>query len=281
MEWLKNNNQLEIINLMDEDGNTILHLAAATRNRQMLELLLKCNVTNPGMLKTNAKNKRGLTVFDLVLFFPCETGYADIEMVLQYAAASSHQAETQVSVQSEHPVLDNNMSPTPRNLSPEEVLDWEEYFKFEWEGSERNRVRSDLLVVAVLMASATYQAVLSPPGGISEKNGLANLASHDAITFIWFMLSNSAGFFISLITIGILTNNYPLFWELYVAILAMAVTYDSAMISISPPGRIRLFFVCLSIVMPISIPFLSYKIRKWYKGRLGPFAYRLHRQQNA
>ncbi|XP_031261896.1 ankyrin repeat-containing protein At2g01680-like [Pistacia vera] len=117
---LEENNKLEILNLKDEEGNAILDLAAARRNRQMLELLLKCNITNHEVLQVNGKSQSGLTIFDLLLF-PCETSYGDIEMVLIYAVAesstSSHQVEIQVLVQSEQPVLENNMSPTPRNLS--------------------------------------------------------------------------------------------------------------------------------------------------------------------
>lgn len=56
--------------------------------------------------------------------------------------------------------------------------------------------------MATLLATAAYQACLSPPGGVEEdgpSEGLSRLSILDPGTFILFLIFNSAGFFVNVL----------------------------------------------------------------------------------
>ncbi|KAM7257483.1 hypothetical protein ACFE04_013224 [Oxalis oulophora] len=51
-----------------------------------------------------------------------------------------------------------------RSQAREEIVSWEDYFKFDFENTKPEKTRTDLLVVTILMATSTFMAVLTPPG---------------------------------------------------------------------------------------------------------------------
>ena len=107
--------------------------------------------------------------------------------------------------------------------------------------------RTSLLVIAVLVATATFQVALNPPGGLWQdidlsKNGTepphlagtSNIASYYPAYSILFAVFNSIGFPVSLHMINILTTNFPLRLELQVCGIAMYFTYINGLITIYP-----------------------------------------------
>ncbi|XP_022856317.1 ankyrin repeat-containing protein BDA1-like [Olea europaea var. sylvestris] len=215
--YLKTNNREDILNKKDARGNTILHLA----------------------LEVNSLNKRGLTPLDVLL---SEGGDVEIEEMLRLAGASVQQT-TQIEnrIVPTHDPNDELRRERPRK--PYKKL--QDYFKFDKAKETPSEVRSTLLVVAILITTATYQAVLSPPGGvwqqddfrsISNRNtttindatrppehtaGKAVMGSQNSVSFGLFLIFNSIGFFTSVQMILFLTFGFPLQLELRVSLLAL------------------------------------------------------------
>ncbi|KAL6349427.1 hypothetical protein AAG906_034084 [Vitis piasezkii] len=231
VEGLKRSNNLVIINWKDREGNTILHLAAARKNHQAVELLVNCKDGIPGVLEVNATNKSGLTALDLFILCPCESGSGAKTMRLLGRLGAARAQDS------------NPMAQVAR----EGIKDLESYFEFRLDRDNPSDVRNALLVVSVLMATATYQAGLEPPG-----------------------------FFVSLNMIDVLTYNFPLKFELLVTVFAMVVSYDTAMITLAPQGPITHTFIALSIIMASAICILRLVKARIKQHRLSSGAYRRH-----
>lgn len=250
MEGLKQCNNLVILNSRDVEGNTVLHPSAATKNHQAVELLVNCN--DPGVLEVNATNKSGLSALDLFILCPCESGSGAETMRLLGRLGAAR-------AQDSNPIA---------QAAREGIKDLERYFEFRLDRDNPSDVRNALLVVAVLMATATYQAGLEPPGKA--------LLATNPYALAGVMLANSAGFLASMNMIVVLTHNFPFKFELFVAGLAMGVTNGSAMITLAPQGPIRHTFIALSIIMPLAIYICRLVKARIKQHRLSSGAYRRH-----
>ncbi|RVW50780.1 Ankyrin repeat-containing protein BDA1 [Vitis vinifera] len=255
VEGLKQCNNLVILNSRDVEGNTVLHPSAATKNHQAslleaVELLVNCN--DPGVLEVNATNKSGLSALDLFILCPCESGSGAETMRLLGRLGAAR-------AQDSNPIA---------QAAREGIKDLERYFEFRLDRDNPSDVRNALLVVAVLMATATYQAGLEPPGKA--------LLATNPYALAGVMLANSAGFLASMNMIVVLTHNFPFKFELFVAGLAMGVTNGSAMITLAPQGPIRHTFIALSIIMPLAIYICRLVKARIKQHRLSSGAYRRH-----
>lgn len=134
-------------------------------------------------------------------------------------------------------------------------------------------LRNVVLVVAVLIATATYQAALSPPGGywqddsppgnnpatnttiINSRAGKMILRGYNL--FLFFFL-NSVAFYTSLATILIVISGLPYFGALLVSISFLIYAYYSAIISTFPISeslgyrRATLAYVIIMYVISVS-----------------------------
>ncbi|OMO52267.1 hypothetical protein COLO4_37309 [Corchorus olitorius] len=268
-----------ILNVMDEQGNTILHLATWKKQRQVIELLLGRG-TAAGLLEVNAVNQSGLTALDVLQIFPSEAGDREIMDILQRAGGIRAREIIIPSCEShDNQVINHPRAPESSQRHTDNLL---EYFKFMKGRDSPSEARSALLVIAVLVATATFQVGLSPPGGIwqddyspSKDNGTtslhrANIAGQSimgtksGVSFALFLVFNSIGFSVSLFMINILTCNFPLQFELQVCMIAMFFTYSTAMTSIAP-GSVKLFTIIITSVFSSVTPLLT----KWVKRLLG------------
>ena len=180
-----------------------------------MELLVNCNDRVPGVLEVNSTNKIGLTALDLFILCPCESGISGSEtMRLLLGRLGAVRFQDSHTVALAAPVNPNSTTgDRDVSLRREEIISWESYFQFQVERDNPSSVRDALLVVAVLMATATYQAALTPPVRTSHSS-----------SFVWFMVANSLGFVASLNMIDILTYDFPLKLELFVTAMAMGAS---------------------------------------------------------
>ncbi|XP_034887689.1 uncharacterized protein [Populus alba] len=247
-DWIKDMNKEYLLNMKDEQGNTVLHLASWKKQREVLEMLLGSGTVSSGSLEVNAINNSGLTALDMVLIFPSEAGDREIVEILRSAGAT--RARDII-----HSTIPNNETSTDNPPTPERCLsnrnNLVEYFKFKKGRDSPSEARSTLLVIAVLVATATFQVGVNPPGGLwqdtnipdhtnstSSSNahfaGQSILATTEPVGFMLFVFFNSVGFSMSLYMIYVLTSEFPLQFELRICLLAMYCTYGTALPCIVP-----------------------------------------------
>ncbi|GFP91020.1 ankyrin repeat-containing protein at3g12360 [Phtheirospermum japonicum] len=278
-----------VLNGKDEQGNTILHLAASRKQYEVLDLLLDENFIYKSKLELNSFNKKGLTPLDVLIL---EGGDSDIEEMLRLSGAVTIQEtrsfpQTPPNPTQDPPDINNPLSGQEQTTHRRPSKELQDYFKYDMIKDSPSKARNTLLVIAVLIVTATYQAVLSPPGGVWQddfwpdaKNktassgqprahtaGKAVMGTHNPVAYGLFLIFNSIGFFMSLHMMNFLTLGLPLQFELRVALFALISTYDTCMVAITPSGGISVCFIVLSIVMPAMMPMLTKVVRDFKKGR--------------
>ncbi|XVE74136.1 hypothetical protein DITRI_Ditri11bG0174700 [Diplodiscus trichospermus] len=156
---------------------------------------------------------------------------------------------------------------------------WQQLMKEVSESS--TETQSALMVVAVLIATVTYQAILSPPSGFYESErgksatitvqkrtlmpGEAIMASDPEI-FAVFTVFNAIGFFASLAMISLLTSGFPLRACLRLAILSMTGTYVIAVIYMGPTKMREIYIVVILmglLFLAELVRFTMWLLKKW------------------
>ncbi|XP_042504551.1 ankyrin repeat-containing protein BDA1-like isoform X1 [Macadamia integrifolia] len=272
VEMLKELKKDSYLNKKDEQGNTVLHLAASRKQReQVVELLLTGDSITPGVIEVNSKNCCGLTPLDVLLMFPSVAGDREIADILQQAGAlRARDLVSNSPLSINYQAMGTN--PRTSHSSPWNVDHLVEYFKFKSGRDSPSEARNSLLVIAVLLATATYQAGLSPPGGNWQDDappyhtaGQSIYGTKNKTTFGVFVFFNSTGFYLSLYMISILTSRFPLHLELQVSMVAIAITYSIAITIVTPNGGLRLILIILTSVLSIAISFIVKWVRLLYR----------------
>ncbi|KNA06239.1 hypothetical protein SOVF_182470 [Spinacia oleracea] len=258
LDWTRETGKEEILNGKDEHGNTILHLAIWKKQRQVVEMLLR---NNSRTLEVNAINKSCLTALDLLSIFPSEAGDREIQEILLCSGALKSRDLTP------HTTTTCSSSTTNDPSANSHSKDLVKYFSFHNGRDSPSDARSALLVIAVLVATATYQVGISPPGDVWQDNGEGHLAgtsimgTRDLISFIVLVSCNSIGFNVSLYMIATLTSKFPLQTELQICLLALYVTFNVAVTGTSPKGA-RVFVNVFTSVLPTAVPLCCGLLRK-------------------
>uniref|UniRef100_A0A7N0TFH9 PGG domain-containing protein n=1 Tax=Kalanchoe fedtschenkoi TaxID=63787 RepID=A0A7N0TFH9_KALFE len=264
LRWVGESKLDQVVNMRDEQGNTVLHLATYKKNRQVIEMLLvPTSPTYSSVLEVNAVNKRNLTSLDLLLMFPSEAGDREIGDILTSASAATRSA-TQMTTHLGSP----NTSRTCQMQKQKNLLN---YFKFQRDRDNPSDARNALLVIAVLVATATYQVGLSPPGGIWQDNnsgrnfaGQSIIGTRSRVLFIVFVVFNSIGFSLSMQMITVLTSKFPMRGQIQVCLLAVYFTYNVA-VTIIAPGGSKTFIIVFTSVLPSLITFVTQFMRPAFK----------------
>ncbi|XP_027081957.1 ankyrin repeat-containing protein BDA1 [Coffea arabica] len=166
--WMEETGNKHILEWEDENGNTVLHLAASSRNNiEAARLIIKQRTFRRAI---NCCNVAGLTALDIALGHPNAEEHGSIAKALCAAGAKRSTSHSKTINLADYCALIPARSwlghfsapnyrlvkvPNPRNPSI---------------NSMSGEKRSALLVVAVLIATATYQAILNPPGGLASGN---------------------------------------------------------------------------------------------------------------
>ncbi|CAB4301595.1 unnamed protein product [Prunus armeniaca] len=241
-------------------GETALNLAVKCSQFEAIKALVELvREMNKVPLEVNNVNHSGLTPLDLLLIFPSEAGDREMEAILRGAGAMRAGDVVHSGVPSHnHPHFPMESDTNPLQ-QPDNLVEFVEFKKGRDSPSDP---RNALLVVTVLVATATYQVAANPPGGVWQdavlnKNGTtsntSNASTHYAGTdipgsyypafFIAFAVFNSIGFSMSLHMIKILTTNFPLQLELHVCIVAMYFTYCSSVLTVAPGAGLYSLFL--------------------------------------
>ncbi|KAJ7950746.1 Ankyrin repeat-containing protein [Quillaja saponaria] len=225
-----------------------------------------------------------MTALDVLLLFHSEAGDLEIESILQQAGAKrANDMHSSVTSQSQEnhqhgQVPESNMtmeqSEVPTTHYRSRIDQLADYFRYKKGRDRASDVRTALLTIAVLIATATYQSGFSPPGGVwqDDKNdtpkhvaGQSVMGTKNSGSFFVFMFGNTIGFYTSLYMIYFLTNGFPLQLELQCSMFAITITYVSSMGTIAPSHQTVRTFTVLSIVLPLIIPLASRLFRQLKK----------------
>ncbi|CAK9188042.1 unnamed protein product [Ilex paraguariensis] len=176
--------QEDLLNLKDNNGDTVLHIASDKGQTQIISLLLKNNARKGPLVQVDFKNKKGFTASDLY----CQTSSGRYILQLFHEAA----AQQKVPLQSQ--------SPPPKSTIMDGLMP----------ASMSLQAMSVLVTVFIFFAGAAYQ-VLSSYGNVYP---LHQLAKNGTISFIgmlsdpdlipdgfYFILFNTVAFVLSMVVI--------------------------------------------------------------------------------
>ncbi|KAL7616597.1 hypothetical protein Lser_V15G03105 [Lactuca serriola] len=171
--------------------------------------------------------------------------------------------------------------------------DWlDKFIEYKLRGSSIE-IRNTLLVVVILITTATYQTSLSPPGGLWGDTGnstLPQLADDGTPTikhhyageaimgthrnqapYAVFVITNSLGFYMSVYMIYMLTVDFPLMRELQISMIVLTVNHANCTFAIVPSDykMLRITCVVIFVIFGILILLLGFRFlgrrSKWFK----------------
>ncbi|XP_059450792.1 ankyrin repeat-containing protein BDA1-like [Corylus avellana] len=246
---VKQLNMQEIMFAGDEDGNTILHLAVARKQIQTVKLLLGSDGRQQEAVDVNVTTKSGLTaldVSDIILQMVGSgeaTDYMLRDLLLRAGALRASEVEDYLdTAQVHHSQISVRAAPPPQTLRQfllheiSHLYPWRVWNMLAKEVKKSpSQTQNALLVVAVLIATITYQAILSPPGGLYDGDDYtaANISANLRF-FLPFMVPNSIGFFASLMVIILVMDDFPLKALMGIAVRCLAAIYTCGLFMIGP-----------------------------------------------
>ncbi|KAF8028547.1 hypothetical protein BT93_E1236 [Corymbia citriodora subsp. variegata] len=237
LEHLKHHNKEQVINWKDKKGDTALHLAAAAKNFEVVDFMLSGHALQREVVEVNALNESGSTPLDvsscsdreireILMRAGAKHGQSNLpssQIVLVHGdedimeGATSDPSVGKPAVENDHPPL-----PSPKDSKQEE--------------ESVSSTCSDLLVVAGLIVSATYQAVLQPPlfyrkvYSHTKKGSFGTFFASDNIfmtniSLFLFLSTNTFGFLVSVLMIVFSTARLPFKILRNLSIIYMIATY--------------------------------------------------------
>ncbi|CAN6682431.1 unnamed protein product [Malus baccata var. baccata] len=245
----------EFVNWRDGDGNTVLHVAVAKKQLEVIKYLL-----NNTKIDVKAQNANGFTALDVLSHGTRDLRDLEIKQCLQKAAAPGINKSRSVAYEPEMDSVrvSNSISMHPLMSKKMSIKETVKKKDIDWLG----RKRSSLMVVTSLIATVAFQAALSPPGGVwqddyfEHSNGTAVERPHTAGQSVManteprnygqFMIFNTIAFLASLSIILLLVSGLPmrrkrLMWLqmviMWIAITALTGTYFIGLIIMTPNKR--------------------------------------------
>ncbi|KAI6704043.1 hypothetical protein NL676_013179 [Syzygium grande] len=228
----------EFVNMKNDDGDTILHLAASDKQTETISFL-----TSFTTVEANSRNTDGLTAYDL-LAQGGETGRSEMEPMTMRALPPNANDQN-----SAFPVQRKGRK---KNLNKQD--DW------------LNRKKNALMVVASLTATVAFQV------------GFSIMAYNDWEAYSAFLAINTLGFLASLSIILLLVSGLPLrrrffMWILmviiWIAITSIAVVYSFVITVFSPNNDNTIYgivgFVVLTWVGLMVLLLVGHTIRLMLK----------------
>ncbi|KAL9286374.1 putative ankyrin repeat-containing domain, PGG domain, ankyrin repeat-containing domain superfamily [Arabidopsis thaliana] len=213
--WIKRANRKEILDWKDEDGNTVFHIAASMNQTEVMKLLRKT-------VKVKAKNFDGKTAMDTLQTHqsPC---FPVAKKLLQSAKERLFCSSTTTLAG----YLSKNLSFIEKRNA---LLGLSNLSMTKDRSKNASDPRNAILVVAILIVTATYQAGLSPPSGFRQDTSddiynshIAGQMSMPFINALFFISLNGFAFVSSLYVIIIITIGLPKWKLIYGSLAALSI----------------------------------------------------------
>ncbi|XP_057959769.1 ankyrin repeat-containing protein At5g02620-like [Malania oleifera] len=208
-----------LINLPDNDGNTILHLATAGKLNTMVFYILKLGIN------VNALNRKGYTALDVVESDASNSGALAIVPALQEAGAKrcdqlppgspEFRRLAELSPEGSHAhMMDTLPSSWPKKKATESPTHHHRRLhrrrrekQLELQSEGLRNARNTITIVAVLIATVTFAAGINPPGGFDQNTGKAKMGRK--ASFKVFTITNIVALFLSLGIVIFLVSIIP------------------------------------------------------------------------
>ncbi|MBA0853503.1 hypothetical protein Goshw_018442 [Gossypium schwendimanii] len=226
------NQEERVLNWKDENGYTVLHTAVELNQLQMVSSLLKTNIN------VNAENLKDLTVLDMVnKSEPVNTEMKGL--LIQARALEFH------SIQIKGTTDSMNQPSTKSKVSCfGNVIGLLKGQK----ASISTESRDALLVAGALIATTTFQAILSPPGGLGQGEDNEGKVVMKGWVYMIFIILNGTSFCVTVITIFLLLPHGFFGWLLTVSLGLLSAGYLFSSMVISPNLECALFNLGLFIL---------------------------------
>ncbi|XP_059642036.1 ankyrin repeat-containing protein BDA1-like [Cornus florida] len=228
--WIDKTNNLPLLQWKDEDGNTVLHIATYTNQPQVVKKLVKA------VELKGDKNMQGLAAFDLI-----SSDESNSEIKNMLAASRSFTRFWKPNSAS-----DNYLADFIRNRRVPNIVNMRKM-------SIDSKLRETVLLIAALVATATYQVAVAPPEGIFQldENGKSMTAlAVPEIFYYCLLFINSTSFAISVGVIFLSLQIGIHYQLLRLCLYFIMVSYIISVLFTAPKNVFS--------YMAVSAPFLLY-----------------------
>ncbi|KAL2544176.1 Ankyrin repeat family protein [Forsythia ovata] len=241
--WIKRTGNTKMLRWRDDEGNTVLHLAALSNQQQVMKLLIN-------LVDVNAENSEGKTALDIVDQNPRSENARKILMsagnILTRASAYRQYLKD--------PPCDKYLSSGTNHVF-EMGMKFGAYLEFGLSGDMRNA----FLVIIALFATATFEAALTHPPAFSNWHNTSVDSTnniHNKTQISEFTIVNTICFGMAMGTSFVLTSHQLIAYlcgPLYLFLVAFAILTDGGVVKIGYiiiSAMMAAFFVPILLVLP-------------------------------